>query len=373
MRLLAALLCFAPALLVTPHAEAWSPKLEVDEDTWIQLGFLGQFRYEAAENRAGTDSDYWSSQFFTRRARVMGLGSVHENVRFFFSTDVPNTGLAGTPNTMVWNDGFVDFQIMPELKIAFGRILVPFSVENQASAASLLGIDYNLSLLKTPSPVDRAFWRDDGIEVRGILLDGMIDYRVGVFRGVRDFDLNPNFMPRATGMVLVNLQDSQPGWFYNPNSLGSLDVVSFGAGFDYLTNSASGVDDGLAISAFGLVEQGIAGGRLNAMVSYFHWQGTGWGGGFEGATMGAQVGYLLPMEVLAGKMQPVLRFQRQDDSRETGTAAGAGFALNTINLGLNYYLKGQAANLKLDYALNDRRDGEGQRVDTLRLQAQLLF
>lgn len=353
------------ALLLASPAQAWSPKLSVDDDTWIQLGLLGQFRYESGQDPPGA-GERWSHEFYTRRFRIMGLGSVHPKVRFFFSTDVPTTGRAGAANTIIWNDGFVDFQIRPELKIQFGRILVPFSLENKASATSLLGIDYNQSLLKIPSPVDRSYWRDDGIEIRGLLFGERIDYRVGIFRGDRDTTTNAGFLPRSTGMVMINLQDSMGGWFFNPNSMGAHKLISLGGGYDFIAHSDEDTDNAIAWNAFAIVEQGVFGGRLNAMLGYYNWDGPGWGG-FEGATMGAQLGYLLPGETLAGRWQPVVRFQRQDDSRV------GGLNLNTVNLGLNYYLKGQAANLKLDYAMNDRRDDAGQRRDTLRFQAQFLF
>ncbi len=372
-RLLVALICVAPALFIAPEAEAWSPKISVDDDQWIQLGFLGQFRAESHQDLGGGEQDRWTAEFYTRRARIMALGSVHPNVRFFLATDVPNTGREGIPNSIIWNDGFVDFQFLPELKLSFGRILVPFSIENRASAAALLGIDYNLSLLKIPTFIDRAFWRDDGVEARGILFDGYIDYRVALFRGVRDTSINPSYLPRVTGMVVVNLQDAQPGWFYNPNSLGSLDVISFGAGVDHIFRTARGGINATAWNLFALVEQDVGGGRLNAMAGFYNWDGPGWGGGFEGATMGLQLGYLVPGEILpdtpvAGKIQPVLRFQRQDDLEEDG------FELNTINLGLNYYLKGQNANLKVDFAINDRFDADDEQGKAaLRFQAQLLF
>jgi hypothetical protein len=46
--------------------------------------------------------------------------------------------------------------------------------------------------------------------------------------------------------------------------------------------------------------------------------------------------------------------------------------LNTVNLGLNYLLKGHAINVKLDYAIDDRQVGV-EKVDTFRCQTQLLF
>jgi hypothetical protein len=80
--------------------------------------------------------------------------------------------------------------------------------------------------------------------------------------------------------------------------------------------------------------------------------------------MGAQLGYVLPVEGLGGKWQPVVRLQRQDSD--------AGFTLNTVNLGLNYLLKGHSINVKLDYAIDDRLVA-GSKADTFRAQTQLLF
>jgi hypothetical protein len=343
-------------------AGAQVPRLSIDEDTWLQLRFLGQFQMEAAERGSGADRDQWSYDFFTRRARIMGNGSIHRNVRFFFSTDVPNTGRQGVPNDLVWNDGFVDVQLAPALNVSVGRLLAPFSVDGRSSAATLLAIDYNLHLIKTPTPVNRAFWRDDGIELRGVAAGGHIEYRGAVLKGVRSQDNNSL---RTTGMAMLNLGDAQPGWFYNPNSLGSLRVLSLGGGVDRIPNGALGIDNSLAWNVFAKAEQPVGGGRLNMLATYYDWDGPAWAGGFEGNTMGIQVGYLLPAGSAEGQWQPVLRLQRQDNP-------DADFTLNTINLGLNYLLKGHAINWKLDVALNDRRV-DGEAVSTVRLQTQVLF
>jgi hypothetical protein len=374
-RLMSAVLIFALSTGVAATAAAQAPRLSIDDDTWLQFRFLAQLQLEAAEMGAGVDADRWSYDMFTRRARIIGSGSVHKNVKFLFSTDVPNAGKQGVPNELVWNDGFVDFQLAPAVNISIGRILLPFSPENRASAATLLGIDYNLNLLKVPTLMSRAFWRDDGIELRGVLAAGSIEYRGGVFKGARTFNLagpgepvrlnNPDNSLRTTGMAMINLADAQPGWFYNPNSLGTLSVLSFGGGFDRIPNSTADIDHSLAWNLFAIIEQPLAGGRLNAMAGYYSWDGPAWVGGFEGTTLGAQVGYLLPDRFLEGQWQPVVRFQRQDDTN-------AEFTLNTFNVGLNYLLKGHAANCKLDLAINDRRvAGEG--TNAVRFQTQLFF
>ncbi len=349
-------------IAITTSAMAWSPKLQVDEDTWIQLGFLGQVQFEAIEDAAGTDNDKWSSDFFTRRARILAMGSVHENVKFFFDTDVSNAGKTGATNQVYWNDGFIDLQLAPEIKIAMGRILPPFSLETQASAATLLGIDYNLNSVKLPSPTGVGSpWRDDGIEARGILLDGLLDYRLGVFRGERDAAVNPNQDLRYTGMVMVNLGDAQPGWFFNMNSLGALNSLSVGVGYDRINNGGvAGVDDGEAWSVFALVDQPLGIGRITGAAAYYDWDGPNYG--FIGNTASVQVGYLLP--VAGHRLQPVVRWQHQDPD--------VGASLDTVNLGLNYFLKGHNINFKVDYAINDRIIA-GDKVDAFRFQTQLLF
>lgn len=359
-----AVICAALFVWSSPAA-AWGPRMEVDEDTWLQLGFLAQLQYETIEDAAGTDNNKWSNEFFTRRARILAMGSVHEYVKFFFDTDVPNAGKTGADNSLIWNDGIIDFQLMPEINVSIGRILPPFSIETQASATTLLGLDYNLNTIKLPTPNDRSFWRDDGIEARGILADGLIDYRVGVFKGQRDADMNPDDDLRTTGMIMVNLADAQPGWFYNMNSLGAFDMLSVGVGFDRIPNSGAGVSNGKAWSLFALVDQGLGIGRVTGAAAYYDWDGDGWAGGFEGNTASAQAGYLFPcMLVTDAHWQPVVRWQHQDPD--------VGSSLDTINLGINYFLRGHNLNFKADYAINDQRIG-GERVDAFRFQAQVYY
>jgi hypothetical protein len=375
MKPLRAMLGCTLVLVLASPAAGQGVRLSVDEDTWLQFGFLAQLQYELADGTSGANGEGWGSEFFARRLRIMGRGSVHKKVKFWFSTDVPNAGRSGAPNTIIWNDGFVDLQLAPEFNIAVGRFLVPFGPENRASPATSLGIDYNLNAIKIPTYADRAFWRDDGIEVRGMLFDGLIDYRGGVFRGERTYNVagpddpvqlnNPDRELRTMGMVMLNFADPQPGWFYNPNSLGALKVLSVGAGYDRIPNSAPDRENSRAWSVFAVVEQPVGKGRVNLQATYYDWDGTAWTGGFEGTTIGAQLGYLVPGEMAGGLWQPVVRFQRQDNP-------DAEFTLNTYNLGLNYFLKKHAFNIKLDYAISERMVG-GEGVDAFRIQTQLLF
>jgi hypothetical protein len=365
MRGVIASLCFLIIVAFGSEALAWSPKLEIDEHTWIQLGFLGQFQFEFREDAAG-EGDKWSKEFFTRRARIMGTGSVHERVQFFFDAMASNVGKrdAGkgeVENTLRWNNGLIDVVFSPELKVSMGRLAPPFSIENQASSVTLLGIDYNTKVIKLPTTINRTGWRDDGVEARGILAGGLIDYRLGVFRGQTDTARNPDHELRTTGMFLINLGDPQPGWFYNTNSLGRLNTLSFGAGYDRIPNSAPAYRDAEAWSVFALLDQPLGIGRVTGQAAFYDWSGEGWQNDFTGKTASIQAGYLL-----GGRWQPLVGWQMQDRD--------AAPSLDTFHFGLGYYLKGHGANFKVDYAVNDRRiPATGDKKDAVRFQAQIYF
>jgi len=359
----ASLLAAAVCSLAPMTASAWSPKLEVSDTTWVQLGYLHQFWFEAVDDGTASGDD-WSSDFFTRRSRVMLLGQATDKVFFFLNYDAASSSSATYRQDPVLTDAIIDYRISPAFNISVGRILVPFSYDNQTSAVSLLGIDYpTRALAPLPTNADGAFWRDDGIEVRGLLGDGLIDYRVGYFRGDRDTTRNPDEDGRFTGMVTINFGAAQGGWFFNGNSLGALDVLSFGVGYDSIGRSASGIDDHEAWSVFAAAEKKLFGGTVAAQAAYYDWEGVGNPGGAfynGGSTSALTVGYLMGN----GHWQPVVRWQNQDPDD--------GDSLDTIGIGLSYYISGHRANIKAEYSIDDQFIA-GDEVDAFRVSAQVFF
>lgn len=356
------LLATAMLALIPSAASAWSPKLEVNENTWVQLGYLHQFWYQSIDDGAGVAGDRnRSNDFFTRRNRIMLLGQAAEKVHFFVNYDAPAGAVSGGASTPVLTDAMIDFRIAKEFTVVVGRQLVPFSVDNQSSAVTLLGIDYpTRALANQPTVASTAFWRDDGISVRGLLGDGKFDYRVGYFRGDRDGTNNADGDGRITGMVMFNLAQSQ-GWFFNPNSLGALDVLSFGVGYDRMSRSGASADDHKAFSVFGIAEKKLGAGHLSANFGYYDWEGVVGGFG-DGKSMSLAVGFLPE----GSKWQPVVRWQQQDPDSPTGTK------LDTVGLGLNYYLSGHRVNIKAEYSIDDSII-DGSKKDAFRVQTQLFF
>lgn len=351
----------AGVLALTPLvASAWTPKLG-DDTTNVQLGYLHHFWYQSVDDAAGVPGDRTrSSDFFTRRSRVMLLGQVTESIHFFLNYDAASGSAAGDRQDPVLTDAIIDYRFSEAFNLSVGRILVPFTIDNQTSAVTLTGVDYPTRMLANlPTTPSGAFWRDDGVEARGLLGGGLIDYRVGFFRGDRDAARNPDGDGRITGMVVVNLATPQGGWFYNQNSLGSLDVLSFGAGFDRMSRSGAGFDDHEAWSVFFSAEKSLGAGHLSANGTYIDWDGI-IGGFGDGTSFGAAVAFL----PTGSKWQPVVRWQNQDPD--------VGTKLDTIALGLNYFISGHRANIKAEYAIDDVII-DGSKKDAFRIQAQLFF
>ena len=348
----------AAALALAPQAaSAWSPKLEVSDTAWVQLGYLHQFWYQSIDN--GTADGSRSNDFFTRRNRIMLLGQGAENVHFFVNYDAASGSAAGGRQDPVLTDAFIDYRVAPSFNLMVGRLLVPFTIDNQSSAVSLTAIDYpTRALANQPTTPSGAFWRDDGIMARGLLGGGMFHYRVGYFAGDRDNGRNPGGDGRITGMVTVNLATPQGGWFFNQNSLGALDVLSFGMGFDSM--GRSNADDHEAWSMFFTMEKTLGAGHLSFNGTYIDWDGVV--GGFGDGTSTSLQAAFLPT---GSKWQPVVRWQQQDPD--------VGTKLDTLGLGLTYYISGHRAKISGEYSIDDTFNSSGSKKDAFRVQAQLFF
>jgi hypothetical protein len=355
----------AVALALVPHAaSAWSPKLEVSETTWVQLGYLHQFWYQSVDDTAGVEGDRSrSSEWFTRRNRVMLLGQATENVHFFLNYDAASGSGAGDRQDPVLTDAMIDFRISDAFKVMVGRQLVPFTIDNNTSAVTLTGIDYpTRALANQPTTPSGAFWRDDGITVRGLLAGGKIDYRVGYFAGDRDVGRNADDDGRFTGMVMYNFASPQGGWFFNQNSLGALDVLTIGAGYDTISRSGATAEDHEAWSVFFTMEKTLGAGHLSFNGTYIDWEGVV--GGFGDGTSTSIQAAFLPT---GSKWQPVLRWQQQDSDNPARST------LDTIGIGLSYYLSGHRVNIKAEYSIDDAFNADGDEVDAFRIQTQLFF
>lgn len=210
--------------------------------TTIKFGFLGQAQYEAlgAVAPAGaTPLDGYQQNLYLRRTRLLVGGTLFGVIDYFFDTDFPNlfkaspvAGMAGAPGTtgpkatpgMNIQDAFVTYKPLGDLlKVDAGYMLPPLSHNAVQGAGSLYSWDYfQYSFLHSTAFGTAAganpVGRDAGIELRGLVLDGHLEYRAGLFQGVRNqpsaTDVGARNMFRTTARLQINLFDAEPGFFY---------------------------------------------------------------------------------------------------------------------------------------------------------------
>jgi hypothetical protein len=243
-----------------PFAPPPSPLRIENPNASVQFGVLAQPMLEVA---GGPDADLTTKNLFLRRFRFIFGGTVFKYFEFFFDTDYPNLFKQDSAETMAGTyknapglnvqDAYVTFKPAGDLiKVDAGFMLPPLSHNALESAAKLYGEDYFVNSFRRNifsnvdpfgSAAQSPAGRDVGVQVRGLILGGHLELRVGAFQGLR---LNP--VPASTGVtaevggfnifriaarVQVNVLDAEPGYFYQGTYLGTKKVLSFGGFYDF--------------------------------------------------------------------------------------------------------------------------------------------
>jgi hypothetical protein len=226
---------------------------------------------------------------FLRRARIMLWGSATKEISYFIETDEPNLGKGGdfTIRTFV-QDAFLTYTVAPAFKVDAGLMLAPLSHHTLEGATSLNALDYHSDMVKLPA--GRVF-RDTGVQVRGLVLDDHLGYRVAIMEGVRNGAvpqpaapagggpapertmLNPGGVPRFVGQLRVNLMGSEPDFFLKGIYFTDKPIVSLGVGGDWQSKAAIKLNgshgDYLSGSFDAFVDYPVGNNELIVKANYF--------------------------------------------------------------------------------------------------------
>jgi hypothetical protein len=241
-------------------APAWPPsvsfKSEPSSGNTLKVGLLLQPQFQMLGSNELAGNSY---NLYIRRTRLLVAGTLFGQFEYFFDTDYPNLFLAGnegptamaaatttkaTPGMNV-QDAFATWKAYGDMiKVDVGYMLPPMAHNAVQGAGTLYSWDYfafsflstaNTLLGSSASPVGR----DTGVQLRGLVLDGHLEYRLGLFQGLRSPEspgaagdtattVGSNNFFRATGRLQVNLLDPEPGFFYAGTYLGKRKILSIG-------------------------------------------------------------------------------------------------------------------------------------------------
>jgi len=321
----------------------------------FKIGVLGQLQAEKIDN-ADLKEDS-SNNLFLRRLRLLGNFKLSDALTVYFDTDVPNLGKGNPDGTKNNADLFIqDFIVTYTFSKAFqldgGMLLMAQTYNHQQSAASLMALDFGPYTFVESVPTTSRTGRDYGVQARGYLGDDHLEYRAGVFQGVRGVNNTNSF--RYAGRLAYYVFGPETTYFYRGTSLGKTQTLSIGGSFDRQQDYKS-------YGADLFWDQPIAGGDgLTLQADYQKLDGDVFIPGLPKQTNAmVEVGYYLH----AIHLQPYVQFARQDfdaflrpDEKRTQG-------------GLAYYFNGHNSNLKLALTKIDK-DGAKKR-NQVQLQYQV--
>jgi hypothetical protein len=224
-----AFLCLAAA----PASAQWQIDAK-DGSASIRFGFLAQPQGEWLET---PDNNATSKNLFMRRLRLLFGGRVANKWLFFIDTDSPNLGKANpdkTANptgakdagTIFIQDAYFTYDHSAGFKVEAGMILMALSHNHLQSAATLLPIDYGPYSFQESGPTGERVGRDYGAQLRGYVAGQKLEYRLGLFQGVRGVEAQNPF--RVTGRVVYYPFGADTGFFYGGTWQGTRRMLGIG-------------------------------------------------------------------------------------------------------------------------------------------------
>jgi hypothetical protein len=357
----------APA---APPPTAFTPLKIESPNASIKLGLLAQPQFESVGSPNPALSGA-SNNFYLRRIRLLVGGSLFGKFEYFFDTDSPNLNKANAEGVksagLGVQDAFVTFKAYEDyFKIDAGYMLPPLAHNAVQSAATLYGWDYFANSFRHANAFNSEgdVGRDAGVQLRGLVADNHLEYRVGIFQGLREpatmTEVQAHNFPRIAGRLQLNLLDPETGFFYAGTYLGTKRVLSFGASYDFQSSYHHWSVDGF-------LDLPLGPGGLTAQVNVVKWNGGDFlaAGALPNQTaFMAEAGYRFD----AVQLSPILRYEYRNAAAQTAAVPDEA----RYGIGLAYWPFAHNVNVKAFYTrIQPKPDLHG--YNQFNLQWQLYF
>lgn len=405
-------------------------KLTFGPNRWIAFHLLLQPQARFAgiyeENVETSRDGIIQKELFLKRCRLIFNGNVTKNISFFVETEDWEAGRNGSntktgayttgtgttsketgydgvdptikhkhtvtvedsnKNNVFTQTAIINYRLFDWMQFAVGIMPLPFTRQNLQSAASLLGVDYQTAFVDSAIGGSTNNWRDTGLEMRGFLFGGVLDYKVGVFKGIprsieRDENgvvvgiTNPHDNPRYSGRIQINFLEPETGFFYSENYLGRKKIIALGGGMDYQQHVYrrwfnDGNSDLLNYTAWTVdfsIDYGFRGGNALAFQGgYIATDNNPQTASYvtnryyDSTAFYAQAGFLFKRLV-----QPVIKYysvyQKDVETDPDNPDVKSSQTYAHFILGLNFYIQEHNANIKMEYSYpngdNNRASGQ---------------
>jgi hypothetical protein len=231
-----AALAFLLVSLVSAGAQG-QVVIKVNDDVGFRLGLL---IHGWADWTQDAVSEGYSQNLFIRRMRFIVAGTVARNVSFFFQTDNPRLGNAGTNGTKSLNTGFLTQDAFAEWKIAGENVMLDAGLFYTPQSRGVLNSSSSTLSFEAPTfgqqqvtSVQGSGGRDIGFGLKGYLAGDHLEYRTGVFAGQRQAATTQGASSRNSPRVAARIQydffDTERGYTYVGTNRGARKILAVGA------------------------------------------------------------------------------------------------------------------------------------------------
>lgn len=332
-------------------------EVKVGENVRFRFGILLQGQADWQEKPDGGTAQ----NLLLRRVQLMVGGQLTKDLFFLFQTDNPRLGAVNAQGSKVISSGFqvVDAVLEWRLAKAFnlwgGMFYVPTSRDSLKGSSSEFLLDVTPYAYLSTAALQGTGGRDVGFQARGYFLDDRLEYRVGVFQGLRD-PASKN-APRTVARLQYDFFDKEVYNFvtYSGGNLGKRRILAVGAAYDTQKDY-----HGFTADVFADLPTPF--GSVIGSALYEHLDG----GTFvpvalaKSDVLGLEAGAFLS----GWKVGPWVRWERRDFAAPND-ARGESHVL----VGLNYYVFGNNLNLKAAWGRIHPKSGPDLDQFTVQLQA----
>lgn len=332
-------------------------QIQAGETLKLRFGILLQPQADWQERPSGGTAQ----SFFLRRVQLIVAGQLARDLFFLFQTDNPRLGSVNASGDKVVSSGFQLVDAVAEWRLAKafnlwgGQFYVPTSREALKGSSSQFALDTSPYAYVATAVLGGTAGRDAGFQARGYFLGDRLEYRVGVFQGLRD---------AASGNPLRTVARVQYGFLdkevynlvtYPGANLGKRRVLALGAAVD-----VQGGYRGLTADAF--ADFPVPFGSVLGSALYQHLDG----GDFapvllpESDTFSVEAGAFFS----GSRLGPWARYERRSFAEPN-----AGRGESRILVGVNYYVLGNNLNVKVAWGRTSPKTGNDLDQLTVQLQA----
>jgi len=380
-------LCF----IAQPGAWAFEPIVFGEEGAFLKIDYQGQLYGVWRDNGSGGDKTSDTTDIFFRRNRLTFWG--HGTDKYGFIVQLEYVGEQRINSLVVTDQPGKDFNVLDAyfmadfsnyFRVYAGKQKIQFTRENLEDCFEPLSLDRSL-FIYTPFKHSR----DTGLVVWGNVPELQAQYRLEVSKG-KDSGDEPQSSLMYSGRVHVSLLDPEYAYGYKGTYLGTKKVLTLGGGVQFEPNAVfsdvvdrTGSKDYSAWTIDAFFEYPFKdAGAITLSGAYLK---TDFDGAFRGSnpdpeSLGidgdkkgwyAKAGYLLPMKIGWGQVQPFFRYENWNFAQLNDVFDQK---VKWLGAGLNYLINGQSLRVTVEYAkTNFEKEQNSQSKDFSTVTAMLQY